>query len=315
MRSRPFLFLVTPLLLALGPFERNPETVDQGLQAFRAERYEEALEKFEAAKKEFPDRPELDLDRGNALFKLGRLEEAKVAFESASGAKDPSLKARALANLGNTHVAAGDEKKAIAAYRQALRVDPKDPEIRHNLEVLLRNLKPPENQPNDAGQDAGPDGGADGGTDAGRDGGADGGSDAGRDGGSDGGDGGSDGGADGGDAGNSDGGDGGQQSDAGRDGGDGGAGEGEGEGDRGDAGQSDGGAPFKSDGGNDGGEPDEMKPDEGESDQQNLDGGIPLQPKTDAEKLLDAFKQNEKNLPLWKYQRQKKKRPANGKDW
>jgi hypothetical protein len=44
------------------------------------------------------------------------------------------------------------------------------------------------------------------------------------------------------------------------------------------------------------------------------DGGVQGMSKDEAEKLLDAMKQNEKNLQLWKFQKQKA-RQQNEKDW
>jgi hypothetical protein len=35
----------------------------------------------------------------------------------------------------------------------------------------------------------------------------------------------------------------------------------------------------------------------------------------EAERLLDAMKQNEKNLQLWRFQQKKKQRKPNEKDW
>ena len=37
--------------------------------------------------------------------------------------------------------------------------------------------------------------------------------------------------------------------------------------------------------------------------------------KTEAERLLDAVRQNEKNLQLWRFQQPKRTRRPNEKDW
>ena len=53
---------------------------------------------------------------------------------------------------------------------------------------------------------------------------------------------------------------------------------------------------------------------QGEADE--VDGGVNPQDidRQEAERLLDAMKQNEKNLQLWRFQ-QKKQRKPNEKDW
>lgn len=271
------LFALSPAL-ALGPFEKNHPLVEEGLAAYQQGDYQAALSKFEAARKELPSSAALEFNRGNALFKLGRFEEAREAYRRVESTDQAELRQQDYYNLGNAWAALGEKEQAIAAYRQALRLDPRDQLARHNLEVLLKKLPPPQQSP-DGGSDGGsPDGGGDGGQpDGGRDGGSDGGqrSDGGQDGGS------QDAGADGG-----------QTQDGGQDGG-------RSERDRRDGGQAGG------DGGADGGQ------DGGAAQAELADGGLS---KREAEKLLDSMRNNEKNLQLWRFQERKQKR-KNEKDW
>jgi hypothetical protein len=296
-----WLLLASPAW-ALGPFEKNHPLVEQGMAAYGKGDFEGALKKFEEAKKELPRSAAVEFDRANALFKLGRLEEAKDAYQRVTELDPGELKGPDYYNLGNVWASLGKDKEAIAAYRKALTLNHRDAMARHHLEVILRKLPPPKKDgaqdggtpdagtPDggrpDAGQDAGtPDAGPQdaGSSDGGQDGGQDGGrSDAGPDGGQDGGGSpnpGEDGGRDGG-------GDGGQQK--------------EGQEQPGDAGQ---GQPQVADGGTgDGG-----STDGGASSEAQLN-------KQDAEKHLDSMKNNEKNLQLWRFQ-QKKPRKPNDQDW
>jgi len=299
---------------AAGLLEVDHPLVAEGRAAYEAGKYEDALAAFEAAKKERPDDAAVEFNRAVALAQLGRVAEAKSAFQRVAESNKPELQQKAWYNLGNVHAGMSERKEALQSYRRALKLDPNDALARHNYEVVLRNLPPP--QPPQSGPDGGTDGGSggDGGRpDAGPDGGqkGDGGSPV--DGGTDGGDGGSDAGsgADGGSDGGSDGGGGDGGSDAGSDGGgqqgegqadggsdagtDAGSGEGEGEG-------TDGGA----DGGSESEEQTEYEVDAGMS-PEDID-------RQEAERLLDAMKQNEKNLQLWRFQ-QKKQRKPNEKDW
>lgn len=317
-RGRSKVALLAVVLLAghaqaAGPLEVNHPEVELGTELYDAQKFEEALKHYDAALVDKPSDARVQYNRGLALHKLGRNDEAKTAFQNALDLdRSGELAGKIHYNLGNVAAATGDKQTAIKEFRAALRKNPEDTLARHNLEVLLKNLPPEESKGSDGGT---PDGGGhDGGKpDAGMDGGStDGGSDAGRpDGGKpDGGDGdggaidgGQDGGADGGQSG----GDGGQ--------GDGGSGDG-GSGDQ--AKKGDGGASQQNepaDGGSDGGadQQDGGAPEEGKA-QLLPDGGIDVNRK-DAEKLLDSLKSNEKNLQLWRFKQKSKKSEPNGKDW
>jgi tetratricopeptide (TPR) repeat protein len=283
---------------ALGPFEKNHPLVEKGLSAYDRKDYEQALKDFDDARKELPSSAPLEFNRGNALYKLGRLEEAQQAYHRVANTERSDLKEKDYYNLGNSWAEMGNTQEAITAYRKALLLNPKDEDARHNLEVVLRKLAPPRSPIPDGGT-PGQDGGSDGGPADG------GGSDGGR--------------RDGG------GGDSGTPSasgsgagDGGRDGGSSGP-----QNEGGDAGQTGPKEPNRAPGA-DAGRPHDENPrrdggiDAGNEDSTQivLDGGmgeLKLN-KDEIERLLDSVKQNEKSLQLWRFQ-QKRARKQNEKDW
>src|SRR5438128_8908436 len=134
------------VVLAMGPFEKNHPLVGDGEAAFERGDYESALQKFEEADKELPNNAQVAFDKGTALHKLGRNEEARAAFLKAAElnqGKQP-LDSKIHYNLGNAWAATSNKKEAIAEYRKALRRDPLDELARHNLEVMLKDLPPPQ---------------------------------------------------------------------------------------------------------------------------------------------------------------------------
>jgi tetratricopeptide (TPR) repeat protein len=275
--------------------------VAEGMRAYDQGRYDEALSQFEEARKTLPKSAAVEFDRGNALFKLGRLEDAKQAYDSAAQLDQGELRAKDYYNQGDAWAQLGHEKEAIAAFRKALTLDPNDEQARHNLEVMLRKLPPQKPQAQDGGADGGPRGDSGHPDGGGRDGGADGGR---QDGGADGG---RDGGADAGPA--SDGG-----TDGGGDGGQGDGGNGAGQSQRSDGGQSKP-SPERADGGVDAG-----GGDAGEDEDPRraaVDAGtaeLGRLSKDEAERLLDSMKRDEKNLQLWRFQQRKPKKTTE-KDW
>ncbi len=308
-----FIALLAGQAQAAGPLEKNHPEIELGTKAFEAQKFDEALTHYDAALQDKPSDPRVQYNRGLALHKLGRNDEAKSAFQAALELdRSGELNSKLHYNLGNVAAATGDKQQAVKEYRAALRKNPEDELARHNMEVLLKNLPPEQSKGSDGGT---PDGGGhDGGKpDAGQDGGVtDGGSDAGRP-----------------DGGKPDGGDGDAgPSDAGADGGSDG-GESKGDGGEGDGGSGDGGQGDKEQKG-DGGSSDQAEPGDGGADGGNEeqdagaaqegkpqllpDGGIDVSRK-DAEKLLDSLKSNEKNLQLWRFKQKTPKSEPNGKDW
>jgi hypothetical protein len=252
------------------------------MRAYERGSYDLALKAFDGAKKDLPASASVEFNRGNALFKLGRKEEAQEAYSQVTQTDRTDLKEKDYYNLGNAWADLGKPQEAIAAYRKALTLDPRDEQARHNLEVMLRS-QPPEQKPPDAGTDSGRDAGT-----------------------PDGGDGGAppDQRKDGGGGGERDGGQGsGGKGDGGRpdSGVDGGSRENAG-------GQDPQNSEERKDGGWDGGEEAELS---------TVDAGSPSEArlnKAEAERLLDSMKQNEKNLQLWRFQPRKPRKP-NEKDW
>ena len=109
---------------AAGPLEVDHPLVAKGRAAYDAKDYEGALAAFEEAKKERPEDPAVEYNRGVALAQLGRVAEAKQAFQRVAEANRPELQEKAWYNLGNVHATTGERKEALQAYRRALKLDP-----------------------------------------------------------------------------------------------------------------------------------------------------------------------------------------------
>lgn len=124
-----------------NPRERTALAIER-LEAGDAEG---ALEAFETAGRIAPDDPRVlyDLGAGRLLADHG---DAVGALEAALGLEGggglpAELRQPAWFNLGNARLAAGDNAGAVAAYEDALRLDPADAAAKFNLELALRRLE------------------------------------------------------------------------------------------------------------------------------------------------------------------------------
>jgi tetratricopeptide (TPR) repeat protein len=111
-----------------------------GMARFRAGRYPEALEAFDAAMRaEHPaDTATVEFDRGAVLYKLGRFTEAERAFTTAASA-DTRLAAVALLDAGLAALDARDVARADADARLAA-TQPRAAEIEGPLGDLRREI-------------------------------------------------------------------------------------------------------------------------------------------------------------------------------
>jgi len=77
-------------------------------------------------------------DQANKLYEQGNYAEAAAGYEAMihSGATSPTL----YFNLGNACFKAGQKGRAIAAYRQAETLAPRDPSLRFNLQFVRNTV-------------------------------------------------------------------------------------------------------------------------------------------------------------------------------
>ncbi|MCB9557268.1 MAG: tetratricopeptide repeat protein [Deltaproteobacteria bacterium] len=131
-------------VLALSGFEllrsENSDVV-RGNREMAAKKYEQALAAYEAAQKDLPQDDGVAYNRGVALYKLGRWDDAAKALSQASRSADDSLRQRAFYNLGNVQFQKKAYADAAASYQQALRLNPADAAAKWNLELALRELE------------------------------------------------------------------------------------------------------------------------------------------------------------------------------
>jgi tetratricopeptide (TPR) repeat protein len=115
----------------------------QGERLYDAGRYRESYEAFQRALEASGD-PAYQFAAGTALYRMHRYEAAARSFREAAGV--PRFRQQSYYNLGNAYVRAAEEtpqkdgplRQAIAAYEEALRLEPTDSAAKWNLELALR---------------------------------------------------------------------------------------------------------------------------------------------------------------------------------
>jgi hypothetical protein len=80
----------------------------------------------------------LRFDQANQLYEQGKYPEAAAAYQEIIRSGNGS--ATLYYNLGNAWFKAGEEGRAIAAYRRAERLTPRDPNVRFNLQFVRQQV-------------------------------------------------------------------------------------------------------------------------------------------------------------------------------
>jgi Ca-activated chloride channel family protein len=150
----PALALMLPLLwsapaAAFDLFVSSNDDVTEGNERLAAGENAAALAAYDAAARALPGRPEVHLNRGLALARLGddRLDGAMQAFEIAGESGAPvATRARALRNLGDAFFRKEDFQAAIDHYRKSLMLVPGNRDAAWNLEVARQRLKQQEEE-------------------------------------------------------------------------------------------------------------------------------------------------------------------------
>jgi tetratricopeptide (TPR) repeat protein len=106
----------------------------RGVKAFQKKEYGTAVAAFGKANALAPS-PTSAFDLGTAQIAAGRHEEGSSTLTKALA--DPSLCADALYNRGNSALAANAYDYAIRDYIDALRLRPRDPSAKRNLEIAI----------------------------------------------------------------------------------------------------------------------------------------------------------------------------------
>ena len=110
----------------------------QGIMAYQARNYEEALKYIEHSLTLDP-KPSFYSNLGNVYADLRQFAKAKAAYQNALR-MEPTL-AAVYGNLGNMYRAQQNPEQAIFQYQKGLRIDPKNADIYLHMASLFFDLK------------------------------------------------------------------------------------------------------------------------------------------------------------------------------
>jgi len=143
-----FLIVISASALLMAACSAPAEKLNQdGNQAFAEQAYLEALDLYQSAQVESPELAEPYFNAANSFYRQGdypaALEQMQIALQYVD---EESLAESSLFNLGNTLYNSEELNQAVAAYTQALLLDPEDQDAKYNLELALQQQQQEQNQ-------------------------------------------------------------------------------------------------------------------------------------------------------------------------
>jgi tetratricopeptide (TPR) repeat protein len=138
------LVLLYVLLFASGwAFSQTGNAlVRKGNQHYKKGEYDKSLDAYKKAREKDPSNVIVDYNMGNASFRKQDWDASENKFdEIITKSKDVSLKEKAYYNKGVSLTKQQKLEESIDAYKNALKLDPKDEDARHNLQKALMELK------------------------------------------------------------------------------------------------------------------------------------------------------------------------------
>ena len=129
--------------------QQERSNIKKGNKEYEKQRFTEAEIEYREALQKNQKSVEANFNLGNALYRQGKYDSAREHFQVvALTEKDRNKKvaAGAFHNIGNTFMEEKDYAKSVSAYREALKLNPKDDETRYNLALANALLKQQEQQ-------------------------------------------------------------------------------------------------------------------------------------------------------------------------
>ena len=126
----------------------------EGAELYEEGKLDEALVAYTQAQEESPDASEIQYNIANVHYRKEEMDKALDGYRTARSGSD-EVQRRSHFNTGNVLYKGEKFPDAVAAYKEALKIDDQDIEARQNLELALRKKEEQRQQEQEGGGDSG----------------------------------------------------------------------------------------------------------------------------------------------------------------
>ncbi len=141
-----FLCVISTYSLAIAQTERK--LVRDGNEMYKNKKYSDAEVNYKKSLGVNKDSKPAQFNLGDAYYKQGKYDDAIKQFDNLSSDKnlDKQEQGRAFHNLGNSYLQAKKYPESIGAYKNAMKLNPKDNDTRYNLAYAQSMLQQQQQQ-------------------------------------------------------------------------------------------------------------------------------------------------------------------------
>ncbi len=144
LREKTILVVALLVYFSVFPVyaDQTDSDIQQGLKQYEKGQYQEAEQNFKQALSIRPDDHRIDYNLGSSQYKQGKYLEAFQDYtQAAKQDTNPQMKINSLYNSGNALFKLGKLEEAEAIYKKVLTLDPSDLDAKFNLEYVREQLK------------------------------------------------------------------------------------------------------------------------------------------------------------------------------
>jgi tetratricopeptide (TPR) repeat protein len=147
-KMRAYLFIAINILsTVLAVAQQENKFIREGNKLYKENKFAEAEQNYLKAMEKNASNSISNFNLGNAFYKQEKHEEALQQFNTfANSSTDKEKQAKAYHNIGNTYLKTEKLDEAVKAYKQSLKLNPKDEDTRYNLAYALEKLKQQQQQ-------------------------------------------------------------------------------------------------------------------------------------------------------------------------
>jgi Ca-activated chloride channel family protein len=148
---QPLRIFAGALLLLAWPLaafgDSAASAVAEGNRRYGEKKYDEAIVSYQKALQDLPESPDIFFNLGAAEYQKKNYEQSGKLFGRSISLGDAARQTQAAYNLGNSLYREGKFLDALAAFKKAIELDPKDMDAKFNYEIVFRALNPPPTPP------------------------------------------------------------------------------------------------------------------------------------------------------------------------